>query len=189
MTETILTTSRLIIRNWREEDRDLFHEINSDPDVMEFFPRRRNREESDELFDYLRKLIADTGLGFYALEKTETGDTLGFCGIMRTSHEPAIPDGTVEIGWRLAKRHWGAGYVSEAATALLQHGFDNHGLNEIVAFTVPQNRRSRAVMERIGMTHHEDRDFDHPKVPATTPDFIRHVLYAISAPSAADPIP
>ena len=124
MTETILTTSRLIIRNWREEDRDLFHEINSDPDVMEFFPRRRNRQESDELFDYLRKLIADTGLGFYALEHTETADTLGFCGIMRTSHEPAIPDGTVEIGWRLAKRHWGAGYVSEAATALLQHGFD-----------------------------------------------------------------
>lgn len=182
MTDTILTTERLIIRNWREEDRDLFHEINSDPDVMEFFPRRRNRAESDELFDYLKNMITDTGLGFYALELKATGETLGFCGIMRTAHEPAIPDGTVEIGWRLAKRHWGAGYVSEAATALLKHGFENHGLTEIVAFTVPQNRRSRAVMERIGMTHRPDRDFDHPKVPQTTPQFIRHVLYAISAP-------
>ena len=117
MTETILTTERLIIRNWREEDRDLFHEINSDPDVMEFFPKRRNRAESDEFFDYAQRMIAETGLGFYALELTATGETLGFCGIVRTSHEPAIPNGTVEIGWRLAKRHWGFGYVSEAATA------------------------------------------------------------------------
>ncbi|MFP3544506.1 GNAT family N-acetyltransferase [Rhizobium sp. SIMBA_035] len=182
MTGTILTTERLIIRNWREEDRELFHEINSDPDVMEFFPKRRNRAESDEFFDYAQRMIAETGLGFYALELTATGETLGFCGIVRTSHEPAIPDGTVEIGWRLAKRHWGAGYVSEAATALLKHGFENHGLKEIVAFTVPQNRRSRAVMQRIGMTHRPERDFNHPKVPDTAPQFVRHVLYAISAP-------
>ena len=182
MTDIILSTKRLIVRNWREEDRELFHEINSDPDVMEFFPRRRERPESDELFDYVRKLISETGMGFYALELASTGETLGFCGILPTSHEPAIPDGTVEIGWRLAKRYWGAGYVSEAATALLRHGFQTHGLPEIVAFTVPQNRRSRAVMERIGMTHRPERDFDHPKVTDATPQFRRHVLYAISAP-------
>lgn len=65
----ILETARLVIRNWEDRDRDLFHVINSDEEVMRFFPFRRDRSQSDELFDSVQKMISETGLGFYALEE------------------------------------------------------------------------------------------------------------------------
>lgn len=77
----ILETDRLIIRNWREPDRDLFFEINSDETVMKFFPFRRDRASADAFFDHLKTLIAETGLGFYALESKATGETIGFAAL------------------------------------------------------------------------------------------------------------
>jgi ribosomal-protein-alanine N-acetyltransferase len=88
----------------------------------------------------------------------------------------------VEIGWRLCRAHWGQGYATEAARAALAFGFEQAGLNEIVALTVPDNARSRAVMERLGMTRSPADDFDHPKVPAGH-RLVRHVLYRLSATS------
>lgn len=95
--------------------------------------------------------------------------------------EPHLPDGTVEIGWRLALRHWGKGYVTEAARALLDYGFSERKLGEIVAIAVPANTRSTAVMTRIGMRPDSKRDFDHSGVPDTHPHLRRHVLYATTA--------
>jgi RimJ/RimL family protein N-acetyltransferase len=86
----------------------------------------------------------------------------------------------VEIGWRLARAHWGRGYAQEAAAAALDHGFGVLGLDEIVSFTVPANHRSRAVMERLGMRRSAADDFDHPRVPPGHP-LRRHVLYRIDA--------
>ncbi|MCG8584621.1 MAG: GNAT family N-acetyltransferase, partial [Pirellulales bacterium] len=82
----------------------------------------------------------------------------------------------VEIGWRLARAHWGKGYATEAARAALEYGFEQLGLEEIVAFTVPDNRPSRRVMEKISMTHAPEDDFDHPTLEAGHP-LERHVLY------------
>jgi RimJ/RimL family protein N-acetyltransferase len=177
----ILETDRLLVRNWLERDRDLFFEINSDETVMRYFPMRRSRKESDTLFDYIQSLIAETGLGFYALELKETGETIGFCGLARTNLAPHIPLGQVEIGWRLATRFWGQGFISEAATALLAYGFKTHGLKEIVAFAVPDNIRSTAVMERIGMRRDNQAEFNHPRVPDDRSHLRRHVLYRLTA--------
>jgi RimJ/RimL family protein N-acetyltransferase len=178
----ITETDRLIIRNWRETDRDLAYEINSDETVMEFFPFRRNRTEADAFFDRVQSMITETGLGLYVLELKESGEAIGYCGLMRTDHlEPFVPVGTIEIGWRLVARHWGKGLVSEAARALLAHGFGKHGLDQIVSFAVHNNVRSTAVMERIGMRHVEDGDFNHPNVPDTHPHLQRHVLYRLTA--------
>jgi len=96
----ITTTTRLTLRNWEEKDRELFHEINSDPVVMEFFPFVRTRAESDELFERLRDIIAQTGLGFFALAERATDETIGFCGLSRLTDrlEPFVPAGAVEIG-------------------------------------------------------------------------------------------
>jgi ribosomal-protein-alanine N-acetyltransferase len=96
----------------------------------------------------------------------------------------------VEVGWRLAPAHWGHGYATEAARAAVDYGFVAHELEEIVAFTVPANFRSRRVMERLGMTHDPADDFDHPGIPAGDP-LRRHVLYRLAgsreggSPSAA----
>lgn len=181
MNRVIVETPRLKVRNWVETDRDLFHEINSDPEVMAFFPFRRNRAQSDELFDRIRGTIDDTGFGFFAIGLRDGDRPIGFCGLARTDLEPILPNGTVEIGWRLARPFWGQGYVSEAATALLGHGFDQCGLAEIVSFAVSDNMRSTAVMSRIGMKADPSRDFDHPRVPDSHPQLVRHVLYAITA--------
>lgn len=177
----ILETPRLIIRNWREEDRDLLFEINSDPEVMRFFPMRRNRKEADEIFDYIQSLIAETGIGFYAIELKADGKVAGFCGLLRTDLAPHIPKGTIEIGWRLAKRYWRQGLASEAAIALLRYGFETLDLDEIVSFAVKDNLPSIAVMRRIGMLHDGNGDFDHPRVPDSHPHLKRHVLYRLTA--------
>lgn len=180
MSPVILRTERLTVRNWIETDRDLFHEINSDPEVMAYFPFRRSRAQSDALFDKLRSTIGETGFGFFAIALADDDRPIGFCGLARTDLEPVLPDGTVEIGWRLARRHWGKGYVTEAAAALLAHGFEKCGLQEIVSFAVRDNTRSTAVMSRIGMRPDPARDFDHPRVPASHPHLVRHVFYAIT---------
>lgn len=176
----ILETPRLILRNWREEDRVFFHEINADPVVMEFFPYRRTRVESDALMDRLHTIIAHDGIGFYALEARDSGDLLGFTGLLKTDIEPFIPKDTLEIGWRLVQRHWGKGYVSEAAKACLTHAFETLGQQEVVSFAVHNNHRSTTVMDRLGMVHIAERDFDHPKIPESHPQLKRHVLYSIT---------
>ncbi|WDZ75217.1 GNAT family N-acetyltransferase [Ensifer adhaerens] len=177
----ISETERLRIRTWKESDRDLFHEINSDPEVMEFFPFRRSRAEADALFDRVGRGIAETGLGFFAIALKADDQPIGFCGLALTDLEPHFPNGTVEIGWRLATPYWGQGYVTETAFDLLRYGFEQKGLSEIVSFAVAANARSTAVMQRLGMRRDPSRDFNHPRVPADHPKLIRHVLYAISA--------
>ncbi|PYE37354.1 RimJ/RimL family protein N-acetyltransferase [Rhizobium sp. PP-F2F-G38] len=178
----ITQTERLRIRNWQESDRDLFFEINSDPEVMTFFPFRRDRADADALFDRNRQAIADTGYGFFALALKETDEPIGFCGLAIPDLAPILPIGTVEIGWRLARRHWSKGYVTEAASALLAFGFETRGLEEIVSFAVADNHRSIAVMKRIGLIRAIDGAFDHPRVPDTHPHLKRHVLYRRKRP-------
>ena len=177
---TTLETERLRLRSWLDSDRDLFREINSDPKVMEFFPFRRTHAEADELMDKLNGLITGTGLGFYALELKETGEPMGFCGLSLANLPDIFPPATVEIGWRLATRFWGNGYVTEAGGALINWGFKKADLSEIVSFAVAGNRRSTAVMERIGLKRDAARDFDHPRVPASHPQLTGHVVYAIT---------
>ncbi|MDR2312631.1 MAG: GNAT family N-acetyltransferase [Brucellaceae bacterium] len=177
---TIIETPRLLLRNWQEDDRAFFHEINSDPEVMEFFPALRSREESDALMDRIVAMINDDSFGFYALQDKNTGDVVGFTGLMRTDLEPFMPKGVLEIGWRLAQRYWGKGYVTEAALASLAYAFNQRGQDEVVSFAVHNNHRSTSVMQRIGMVSAPKRDFDHPKVPNSHPQLKRHVLYTIS---------
>lgn len=172
-----LETARLVIRNWEERDRGLFHEINSDETVMAFFPFRRSRAEADGLFDRLREKNARNGFGFCAVELKATGEAIGFAGLNRTDVVPALPAGVMEIGWRLALRHWGNGYATEAARELLRFGFRELGLERIVSFAVADNRRSTAVMERLGMARDAAQDFDHPAVPDRR--LRRHVFYRI----------
>ncbi|MCD7110807.1 GNAT family N-acetyltransferase [Rhizobium sp. DKSPLA3] len=178
----IAETERLRIRNWQDPDRDLFFEINSDAEVMTFFPFRRDRAAADALFDRNRDAIADTGYGFFALALKETDEPIGFCGLAVADLVPILPAGTIEIGWRLARRHWSKGYVTEAASALLAFGFETRGLAEIVSFAVADNDRSIAVMERIGLARDIEGDFEHPRVPDTHPHLKRHVLYRLKRP-------
>ncbi len=174
-------TPRLILRDWKDSDRALFREINADPEVMEFFAVRRSDEESDAMMERINAMIHATGFGFYAMENRKTGEPMGFCGVAPVTVDDIFVPGTMEIGWRLATRYWGKGYVTEAAKALLAMAFDDKRLAEIVSFAVHNNHRSTAVMKRIGLKRDPSRDFDHPRVPEDTHPHLRpHVTYALT---------
>jgi RimJ/RimL family protein N-acetyltransferase len=174
-----LTTSRLILRTWREADLEEFARLNDDVVVMEFMPRRLSRDESDAMASRIRTDMEKRGWGLWAVElkahRSLGVPFIGYVGLSIPSFEaPFTP--CVEIGWRLAKEHWGRGYASEAAEASLRFAFEKLTLQQIVSFTVPLNRRSIRVMERIGMSRDPSGDFEHPKLPAEHP-LRAHVLF------------
>ncbi|HZC30098.1 MAG TPA: GNAT family N-acetyltransferase [Gaiellaceae bacterium] len=163
----------MLLRQWRDDDREPFAALNADPDVMRYFPSPLDRERSDAMVDWASGLIAERGWGLWAVEAPDVAPFIGFVGL----NVPRFMPDVVEIGWRLAKEHWGHGYATEAACEALRIGFEEVGLEEIVSFTSVPNVPSRRVMERIGMTHDPSRDFDHPNVPDGP--LKRHVFYAI----------
>ena len=174
-----MRTNRLLLRRWRDADREPFAAINVDPRVAEFLPGPLTRHESDALVSRIEADFERNGFGLWALEICGIAPLAGFVGLSRprfTTHFTPC----VEIGWRLATEHWGRGYATEAALAALDFGFQVAGLHEIVAFTVPANVRSRRVMEKIGMTHDRSGDFDHPSLLNGHP-LQRHVLYRVRA--------
>ena len=173
-----LETDRLILRDWRDADREPFARMNADPRVSEFLPGALTREESDDFVDRIVERWTEDGTGLWAVERREDGAFLGFTGLAVPRFEAAFTP-AVEVGWRLAFEAWGHGYATEAARAALRYGFEVAGLDEIVSFTVPANVRSRAVMERIGMTRDPADDFDHPNLAPDSP-LRRHVLYRLS---------
>lgn len=175
-----IRTERLILRNWEDRDRSLFHRINSDEQVMEFFPFRRSRAEADAKMDQFRSWIEEDGYGFAAAEIATTGECIGFVGLLDPENLPTVQPGGVEIGWRLAPEYWGKGYVTEASRAWLAFGFGALDLEEIVSFAVVGNHRSLAVMERLGMHRDPARDFDHPSIPDSHPHLRRHAFYSLS---------
>lgn len=148
---------------------------------MEHFPKLLTPEESDRQAAGVAEHIQKHGFGFWAVEVIGAADFAGFVGLSIPTFEAHFTP-CVEIGWRLAFEHWGHGYATEAAHAAVDCGFRRLGLEEIVAFTVPANRRSRRVMERLGMTHSPSDDFDHPRLPPDHP-LRRHVLYRLGRPS------
>ena len=178
---TSLPTDRLLLRRWRPEDRAPFAALNADPEVMEHFPARLTRAESDAFVDRIEAGFAEHGFGLWAVEVRATGEFIGFTGLAVPSFEaPFTP--AVEIGWRLARPGLGHGYASEAAGRALDAAFTTYGLAEVVSFTSVTNVRSQAVMRRIGMTHDPADDFDHPRLPPGH-RLQRHVLYRATRPA------
>ena len=176
-----LRTERLLLRPWRDDDLGGFRAMGADPRVMECFPAPLTAEQSDQLAARIRARMERNGYGLWAIEAPGEAAFAGFCGLNIPEYD--LPFGScVEIAWRLAGPWWGRGWASEAARAALSFGFTQLGLAEIVAFTATTNRRSIAVMERLGMKRDPARDFDHPLV-ADGHRLKRHVLYSATPAS------
>lgn len=176
-----LRTDRLLLRQWRPEDRAPFAALNADPEVMRHFPSALSREESDIFADRCEAGIAERGWGLWAVEVLPGDDRAGaaFIGFTGLNVPGFDADFTpcVEVGWRLSRAHWGHGYATEAARAAVRYGVEVLGLDEIVSFTFVGNDRSRRVMEKLGMI--EAGEFDHPRLPGDPVQ--RHVLYRLRA--------
>ena len=178
MTPHDLMTPRLRLREWRAADLEPFAALNADPAVMEFMPRCLTRAESDAFAAVAQAEIAHRGWGLWATELRDSGQFIGCIGLcvptFRAHFTPCV-----EIDWRLERASWGRGFATEAARECLRFGFSGLGLSEVVAFTVPANARSRVLMQRLGMWHDVEGDFEHPRLPPGDP-LRRHVLYRLT---------
>jgi RimJ/RimL family protein N-acetyltransferase len=182
-----LSTDRLILRRWRDSDREPFARINADPRVMEFMPAILTREQSDHLADRIEDHFVEHGFGLYAAELRDEHSFIGFIGLAIPFFAAAFTP-CVEIGWRLSAEHWGKGLATEGVRAVVREAFGNLKIPRLMSFTVPENLSSRRVMEKIGMTHDPADDFDHPSLPDGHPPR-RHVLYRLSRTTSASPNP
>jgi RimJ/RimL family protein N-acetyltransferase len=179
---TEVRTERLVLRRWRDEDRAAYVAMNQDPAVMEFMQGLTPPDVSNGFIDKIEAHWDEHGWGLWAVEVPGVAPFVGFTGLWPATH--VLGYESREVGWRLARGHWGHGYATEAAREALRFGFRDLGFDEIVSFTVPENRRSRAVMERIGLGYVERGDFDHPRVDAVAyPHIVRQVLYRLDRPT------
>jgi RimJ/RimL family protein N-acetyltransferase len=172
---TILRTRRLILRRWKESDLLPFATMNADQRVMEFMLGKMTKEETCQSVEGIKKHFDAHGFGRWAVEIADSGKFIGFVGISIPPYTlPFSP--CVEVAWRICPEEWGRGYAPEAAKEALRDGFERVELEEIVSFTTLTNLKSRRVMEKLGMQHSPDQNFDHPMVPEGH-SLRRHVLY------------
>lgn len=168
---TVLATPRLLLRTFRIDDLPLYGALNADADVTRFLGGPITREESDGIAEWAQALYEREGIGLLAVERREDGAFLGMCGLHHHHSHP----GDVEVGWRLAREHWGHGYATEAATAWLDHGFRELELDHVISIAEPANTRSLAVMARLGMV------LDHEAELEEGGDVFHVVVHSITA--------
>jgi RimJ/RimL family protein N-acetyltransferase len=180
MMPCVLRTKRLLLRQWRDDDRAPFAAMSADPEVMDLLLGPYDRAKSDEWVDWARKFWRDNDYGQFVVELPGETSFIGVVGLNRLTFDAAFTP-AVEAAWRLARPYWGQGYACEAARAVIEDGFSRLGLAEIVAITTPANTRSWQLMERLGMVRDIAGDFDHPRVPAEH-RLVRHVLYRLRRP-------
>lgn len=177
----MIETERLILRSWRDEDRAPFLAMCNSPEVMAYLGGPADAAEIDAGIGRIRACEEANGFCFWAMERRADQAFLGFCGL-KIVLDPGLPiGGDIEIGWRLRRDAWGQGYAREAALASLHWAWDNLSVPRVIAMTVPANRRSWGLMERIGMVHRPELDFDHPSFPENHP-LHRHIVYAAERP-------
>lgn len=174
----VTETERLILRQWRDEDIEPFVRMNADPNVMQYFPSLYSADQTRALVERVRNDIDRNGWGFWAAQRKDTSEFIGFIGINQVNEGLAFAP-CVDIGWRLAKEHWGVGFATEGALASLAYGFDQAGMDEIVSITPTTNQPSERVMQKIGMRK-AARNFMHPEVPKSDP-LCEHVLYRLTS--------
>lgn len=150
---------------------------------MEFFSKRLTREESDAMVDRIEEHFRSRGFGLYAAELRGEDRFIGYVGLHTPAFEAHFTP-CVEIGWRFASDVWGQGLATEGARAVVRHAFEDLSLDELVSFTVTENHRSIRVMQKIGMTHDQAGDFEHPNLPEGHP-LRHHVLYRMNLRAAA----
>lgn len=173
-----LETERLILRHWQESDFKPFCEITSDPEVRRYYPSTLNVDETRALIARINTHFDREGFGLFAVVLKSTGEFIGYTGLQKPTIQARFMP-CVEIGWQIARKHWGNGYAPEAATKCLEDGFMRIGLDEIVSFTTVSNDKSIRVMEKLGMTRNPKDDYSHPLLPEGHP-LKPHVLFRLS---------
>ncbi|TGX80426.1 N-acetyltransferase [Palleniella muris] len=167
-------TDRLVLRSWKPEDLPYFAAINSNPQVMKYFPALLTDEETETFYSRIQDEFKRNGWGLYAVELKETGAFIGYVGLHKIGFDAEFTPG-IEIGWRLVADCHNKGYATEAARKVLELAREI-GMTRLYSFTAVVNKPSERVMQKIGME--KINEFDHPKLSGDSP-LLKHVLYQI----------
>jgi RimJ/RimL family protein N-acetyltransferase len=179
MGEPDILTARLRLRPVQREDLDVLAALNADARVMAPFGGPAARAKTIGWLERLLLHWRAHGYGRFVVE--EAGTFVGLVGLSRTEFDAGFVPG-IEIAWRLVFEHWGKGYATEAARAVIDEGFGRLGLDAIVGVTTPDNARSRRVMERLGMSYSPGETFQHSLLPEGDP-LRTHVVYRLTRPA------
>ena len=171
----VIETGRLVLRTWHDEDVAPFAEMNADEEVMEHFPATLSFEETMRFYNRITAGHDAFGYGLYAVELKGCGEFIGYTGFQRFDFGTGFSPG-IEIGWRLARKHWNQGYATEAANACVDYARKHRMFKEIYSFTAVCNHRSERVMQKIGMER--QGVFLHPSLPEGH-RLQAHVLYKL----------
>ena len=148
MTIPELRTGRLLLRGWRQDDLDAFASICADVETMRWVgsPEGMKREEAWRHMAYLAGHWALRGYGLWAAEELETGELVGRVGLLFPEGWPGL-----EVGWLIARPHWGKGYAPEAARASMGWAHDHLGASHLISLIADDNERSARVAQKLGM--------------------------------------
>lgn len=159
----MIETERLILRSWTPDDAEPFIRHTNTPAVMRWLGGVRDEAEVRIVIaERFARWEEERGFTFWAVERKDDGELLGFCGLKLADDEGTGIKGWHEIGWRFREDAWGKGYAKEAATASLAFAFDQAGAERVVALTVIGNEASWGLMKRLGMTRRPDLDYEGP---------------------------
>ena len=152
-----LETPRLVIRSFRPADAEAMLAVFGEPEVRKYLPPFPDPtiESMDKSVARRMAMERDHGHGLWAVERKDTGELIGDCGLMLV--EGTGPE--VEIAYHYKPAAWNHGYGTEAATACLTHGFGPIGLERVIAICFPENVGSWRVMEKAGMRYEGTADY------------------------------
>jgi len=151
--------------------------MNSDPVTLKYSPRTDTKEESEISFERHKNYLELHDFGFWAVEEKETGNFMGFIGLLEKYIEGVPFTPCIEIGWRLDKEFWGRGYATEGALEVLRFAQEELKIDQIYSYTARINTPSINVMKKIGLIERPELDFDHPKIDAGLP-IRNHVVFS-----------
>jgi RimJ/RimL family protein N-acetyltransferase len=154
-----IETDRLLLRQWRDGDWVGLRRTYGDPEVMGWIgTTAADLAATAAAVGRMAMHCRLLGYGMFAVEKRSSGEIVGRVGLMLHPDWP-LDGPKVEVGWTLQRSVWGRGYATEGARASLEFGFRELRLPQIFSMTRPDNTRSRAVMERCGLTQRAEIDF------------------------------
>lgn len=166
MTNYIIKTERLGLRNWQTKDIAPAKVMNADKTVMEFFPNIWSHKQTEDFIQRMRKHFRKHEFCYFAVDELKTGRFIGFIGLMhQTYNTPFTP--FVDVGWRIISKACGQGYATEGAKACINFAFAEMELKELYAIAPELNKKSQRVMQKLGMSFHTH--FEHPKLDLNSP--------------------
>lgn len=168
----IFKSERLGFRNWNLADIEKLHEINSDKDVMAFFPSIPTKEQTTEFVSRMIKQFETKGYCYFAVDTLNENKFIGFIGLSEQIFEADFTP-CVDIGWRIKKEFWNKGFATEGAKKCLVYAKEILKLQHVYAIAPKINVKSEKVMINIGMK--KQTEFEHPML--FTMIFLEHVSY------------